>query len=167
MLTTGRITPPLCTMESLCDENVFKKRPVFLDILSSASMCLPDWYTAVFLDSLTENCKLRCLCSSGKCKSEEVFHFRYTKTAYLCSPNRKLYLFHARCHCRENSSHTLFCCCINKQNVFWAQTAFCCLQRHRLVGQEVLFVGWLLNVPATCECISGTDLLRQFYVLPH
>ena len=30
-----------------------------------------------------------------------------------------------------------------------------------------LFVGWLLNVPATCECISGTDLLRQFYVLPH
>ena len=30
-----------------------------------------------------------------------------------------------------------------------------------------LFVCWLLNVPATCECISGTDLHRQFYVLPH
>ena len=30
-----------------------------------------------------------------------------------------------------------------------------------------LSVGWLLNVPATCKCISGTDLLRQFYVLPH
>ena len=30
-----------------------------------------------------------------------------------------------------------------------------------------LFVCWLLNVPATCECISGTDLLRQFDVLPH
>ena len=29
------------------------------------------------------------------------------------------------------------------------------------------FVGWLLNVPATCLCISGTDLHRQFYVLPH
>ena len=28
-----------------------------------------------------------------------------------------------------------------------------------------LFVCWLLNVPATGECIS--DLLRQFYVLPH
>ena len=28
-------------------------------------------------------------------------------------------------------------------------------------------VGWLLNVPATCECISGTDLLGQLYVLPH
>ena len=25
-----------------------------------------------------------------------------------------------------------------------------------------LYVCWLLNVPATCECISGTDLLRQF-----
>ena len=23
-----------------------------------------------------------------------------------------------------------------------------------------LLVGWLLNVPATCECISGTDLLN-------
>ena len=30
-----------------------------------------------------------------------------------------------------------------------------------------LFVDWLLNVPVTCECISGTDLLRQLYVLPH
>ena len=34
-------------------------------------------------------------------------------------------------------------------------------------SHDCLFVGWLLNVPATCECISGTDLLRQFYVLPH
>ena len=25
-----------------------------------------------------------------------------------------------------------------------------------------LFVSWLLNVPATCQCISGTDLLRHF-----
>ena len=31
----------------------------------------------------------------------------------------------------------------------------------------VVAVGCLLNVPATGECISGTDLLRQFYVLPH
>ena len=31
----------------------------------------------------------------------------------------------------------------------------------------LLVVGCLLNVPATCECISGTDLLRQFDVLPH
>ena len=38
------------------------------------------------------------------------------------------------------------------------------------VGFACLFVcwlvGWLLNVPGTCECISGTDLHRQFYVLP-
>ena len=33
--------------------------------------------------------------------------------------------------------------------------------------ERVVVVCWLLNVPATCECISGTDLLRQFYVLPH
>ena len=30
-----------------------------------------------------------------------------------------------------------------------------------------LFVCWSFNVPATCKCISGTDLLRQVYVLPH
>ena len=38
-----------------------------------------------------------------------------------------------------------------------------------LLPAGCLFVGccWLLNVPATGECISGTDLLRQFYVLPH
>ena len=30
-----------------------------------------------------------------------------------------------------------------------------------------MFVCWLLNVPATSECISGTDLLGQFNVLPH
>ena len=34
-------------------------------------------------------------------------------------------------------------------------------------GMEDLYIGCLLNVPATCECISGTDLLRQFYMLPH
>ena len=34
-------------------------------------------------------------------------------------------------------------------------------QTHRqLVGW---LVGWLLNVSAAYECISGTDLLRQFY----
>ena len=29
------------------------------------------------------------------------------------------------------------------------------------------FVCWLFNVKPTSECISGTDLLRQVYVLPH
>ena len=33
--------------------------------------------------------------------------------------------------------------------------------------REREFVCWLLNAPATCECISGTDLHGQFYVLPH
>ena len=36
-----------------------------------------------------------------------------------------------------------------------------------IVPYVCLFVCWLLNVPATGVCISGTDLLRQFYVLPH
>ena len=31
----------------------------------------------------------------------------------------------------------------------------------------VVVVCWLLNIPATCECISGTHLHRQIYVLPH
>ena len=34
-------------------------------------------------------------------------------------------------------------------------------------GGVVVGVCWLLNVQATCECISGADLNRQFYVLPH
>ena len=35
------------------------------------------------------------------------------------------------------------------------------------IEDRVVVVGCLLNVPATCKCISGTDLHRQFYVLPH
>ena len=34
-------------------------------------------------------------------------------------------------------------------------------------GVVAVVVCWLLNVPATCQCISGADLLRQLYVLPH
>ena len=39
--------------------------------------------------------------------------------------------------------------------------------KERKTDGHCLLVCWLLNVPATCECISGTDLHRQFYVLPH
>ena len=47
-----------------------------------------------------------------------------------------------------------------------------CLSRPNMPNElEIDTVGivvcWLLNVPATCECISGTYLLRQLYVLPH
>ena len=41
------------------------------------------------------------------------------------------------------------------------------LRTCQMLKTKLLFVCWLLSVPATCECISGTDLLRQFYVLPH
>ena len=41
-------------------------------------------------------------------------------------------------------------------------------ERGSTLGNIGRLVGcWLLNVPATCECISGTDLHRQLYVLPH
>ena len=58
----------------------------------------------------------------------------------------------ASCHVSsDNSSACLLCDRLNKD-----------------VESEVcLLVGCLINVPATCECISGTDLLRKVYVLPH
>ena len=40
-------------------------------------------------------------------------------------------------------------------------------QKKKKKKKKIVVVCWLLNVPATCECISGTDLLKQFYVLPH
>ena len=40
-------------------------------------------------------------------------------------------------------------------------------RRRRWRKKRYFVVCWLLNVPATCECISGTDLFRQFNVLPH
>ena len=47
----------------------------------------------------------------------------------------------------------------------------CGWERERLGGggggDEGVVVCCLLNVPTTGEFISGTDLLKQFYVLPH
>ena len=40
-------------------------------------------------------------------------------------------------------------------------------QPFSIVTSQLVVVGWLPNVPATGECISGTDLLRQFHVLLH
>ena len=34
-------------------------------------------------------------------------------------------------------------------------------------GICLMLVGCSRNIPATCLCISGTDLLRQLYILPH
>ena len=39
--------------------------------------------------------------------------------------------------------------------------------KNREADRDIFVVCWLLNVPATCECISGTDLLGQVYLLPH
>ena len=49
-------------------------------------------------------------------------------------------------------------------------TLACCWDVKQPTNKQTwtqLFACWLLNVPATGECISGTDLLRQFCVLPH
>ena len=36
-----------------------------------------------------------------------------------------------------------------------------------LLHSCMIVVWWLLHVPAACQCIAGTDLLRQLYMLPH
>ena len=51
--------------------------------------------------------------------------------------------------------------------IFLRNIQFTAVLRGLLLSAELLFVCWLLNVPATRKCISGTDLRRQFYVLPH
>ena len=76
----------------------------------------------------------------------------------------------------EVSSRKTFRRLISEKNTLTRKTGkgedcwnFAWLEENVLVpvSWEGLFVCWLLNVPATCECISGTDLHRQFYVLPH
>ena len=57
--------------------------------------------------------------------------------------------------CKHTSQWMLFLWCLTSQ------------QLAELYLRVCLLVGCLLNVPATCGCISGTDLLRQLYVLPH
>ena len=54
-----------------------------------------------------------------------------------------------------------------KKKIFKLLENVCTLQGNVFCTTTSLFVGWLLNVPATCECVLGTDLLGQFYVLPH
>ena len=48
---------------------------------------------------------------------------------------------------------------------FFCQLLEHCFTYFKLI--QIMTVCWLLNVPVPCECISGTDLLRQLYVLPH
>ena len=42
-----------------------------------------------------------------------------------------------------------------------------CYREGNSVAFTLSVVCWWLNIPATCKCISGTDPLRQLYVLPH
>ena len=48
-----------------------------------------------------------------------------------------------------------------------AGKVFTLLLSHYTPDRSVSGVGWLLTVPDTCQCVSGMDLLRQLYILPH
>ena len=56
-----------------------------------------------------------------------------------------------------------------KLNTYFERSHFFCnrCSVKSTFQQWLTIVCWLLNVPTTCECISGKDLLRQLYVLPH
>ena len=61
--------------------------------------------------------------------------------------------------------------CIFEAFVVCAYVCVCVQEYFVSVGTCMLVpldvvVCWLLNIPATCLCISGANLLRQFYVLP-
>ena len=53
---------------------------------------------------------------------------------------------------------------------FWLGSAVPICRHCRKVGKVgfvCLLLACLLNVPTTLQCFSGTDLLRQYYMLPH
>ena len=70
-------------------------------------------------------------------------------------------------HLRTSSRHGLGKEAITKYA--WPRFAgFSPWSQHFVFDWMDLFVVCrLLNVPATCQCISGTDPLRQFYLPPH
>ena len=65
----------------------------------------------------------------------------------------------------EDTSHSCAISC--RQQIGWATFIVDCPASKLIRNDEDEFVGPLLVVPATCSCISGTDLLRQLYGLPH
>ena len=76
----------------------------------------------------------------------------------LLAPKRRQLVSLLSFVCRQGARYLI---------IFFLLAPVCRESSSRKEKIVVLFVGWLLNVPATGECISGTDLLRQFYVLPH
>ena len=79
----------------------------------------------------------------------------------------KVYCRHAAESLEETLLLDLYCTC---QVELRCCDSVCVIGVHKQLGSALLLlfvVCLLLNVPATCECISGMDLLRQVYVLPH
>ena len=84
---------------------------------------------------------------------------RRHRAQITCNVSSAYQVQHAVCHLvrRENSS-------IKFDGLKFVFAYF--IGWNHLLTKEG-FVCRLLNVPARCQCISGTDLLRQVYVLPH
>ena len=59
--------------------------------------------------------------------------------------------------------------CLSHLNIFSITLSSYLEMRAAITDLKKGSVGicWMLYVPATCLCISGTDLLRQAYALPH
>ena len=73
-------------------------------------------------------------------------------------------------HCAANylqHVHSSGQCAVVCKSRATLQALITCIMLFATWYEGTLFVCWLLNVQATCECVSGTDLLRQFHVLPH
>ena len=99
-------------------------------------------------------CSCGCDCDCGSW-SQSVLAYKVKHQNTLCA---------ARCHPTQCSitSHLVKHCKIIQK----AKLEICSPFPFSLF-HVCFFVGWLLNVPATCKCISGMHLLRQFYMLPH
>ena len=87
--------------------------------------------------------------------------FRWNRSLSECRMSAQGFL------CAPSKASCPRCPVFLRVSVTYFKTSFRCEHGRKSITLCGMFVGWLLNVPATCQCISGTDLLRQSYVLPH
>ena len=120
-------------------------------------------------------CAMECMCAQTTpqfiLSSERVLGEWSQNSCYLQGKN-PLYLEKIplrggwnprRCIKHDSQSHTLS----KGYSGLFTCHSLCLLLEYSGTRETIPVVCWLLDVPETCECISGTDLRRQFYVLPH
>ena len=95
------------------------------------------------------------------CRSAHVYIHRHMCRYYIDILTRLSILIQQAC------PHSYSCVCASAYMPMRNLHTLKRMCSRVLQARYVVVVCWLLNVPATCECISGTDLLRQVYVLPH